>query len=118
VKGYEKIVTALSQYIISKHLFVIIHMAYKRLSMYYNGWPFQALVRFYETLNSHSACAKLVTAFKKQETAYKDGLQHIIDMIGDEKKDKKKGSLGGFGGSFNGSFGGGDGSVVIQKEQW
>lgn len=66
MKGYEKTVNALSQFIISKHLFVIIHMAYKRLSMYYNGWPFQSLVRFYETLNTHSACTKLVTAFKKQ----------------------------------------------------
>jgi len=82
-KSLSKDVKLLSNFYIANHLFVKIHMIYKRIySTNSIGAPFQELVKFYYAIGTVPSCQKLLLALQKN-TEYKEELQHILEMYQD-----------------------------------
>jgi hypothetical protein len=85
-KQYADTVKRLCDHIVSKELFGVFHLAYNKLITEYNGWPFQNLAKLYHTLNTNKSCEKLVIAMRKKDQSFRDGLDTMAKMLGEEPK--------------------------------
>jgi len=80
IKSFEKDVKTLTEFYVKKHLFIKMHMIYKRFVPSYPGLPFIKLAAVYNTLNTSSHCKRLLADTTKN-VEYKQGLEDINRMF-------------------------------------
>jgi len=80
IKSLEKDIKMLSQFFVHAHLFIKIHMIYKRLIEKQPGSAFIQLSKLYHVIGTLPACKKLFKDIQRNPE-YKDGLQKICNMF-------------------------------------
>lgn len=80
IKSMEKDIKMLSRFFVQAHLFIKVHMIYKRLIATLPGLAFVQLAKLYHAIGSVPACKTLVKDMQRNPE-YRDGVTKICNMF-------------------------------------
>jgi len=89
LRSFERDVKTINEFLIKKHLFILMHMIFKNFtqdSKPYPGAPFASLSNFYNTVNNNPNCVKLQRDTMKH-AEFKKGLRKIHSMYSGQKEE-------------------------------